>query len=141
MIVTNSTKKLIYDLTVIQVNIKKSYRYIVHKMLDNANDLLTCIYEANGVITLRGRLEKISTGIALVRNIANSIVLLFEVGVITQKQYIKLGSSIEQARRYMLGWQRYWLKILNGQSGNIKFADVLIIPPEEEIPKTHVRKY
>lgn len=116
LIVIKKAEELNYELITIYPNIKKQYRIILEVMIQNANSLLTCLLEANGIATIRKKIDKIGEAIALLRNIASSVVQLYQLNVIYDKRYRKLANIIENIRRYIIGWQNYWIKELRWDS-------------------------
>ena len=86
------------------------------------------VNEANGICSLRNKIEKINTSIAKLKSINLDVTLLAEFGALPEKWYYKLSRDIEGVRRYLMSWQKYWINEIKNMSGDIEKIDDLYFP-------------
>ena len=126
--VLKNLKSLRKDMISMRINIDKKYRIILDQMILKTSYISDDVNEANGICSLRNRIEKINTSIAKLKSINLDVTLLAEFGALPEKWYYKLSRDIEGVRRYLMSWQKYWINEIKNMSGDIEKIDDLYFP-------------
>ena len=116
------------DMISMRINIDKKYRIILDQMILKTSYISDDVNEANGICSLRNKIEKINTSIAKLKSINLDVTLLAEFGALPEKWYYKLSRDIEGVRRYLMSWQKYWINEIKNMSGDIEKIDDLYFP-------------
>ena len=116
------------DMISMRINIDKKYRIILEQMILKTSYISDDVNEANGICSLRNKIEKINTSIAKLKSINLDVTLLAEFGALPEKWYYKLSRDIEGVRRYLMSWQKYWINEIKNMSGDIEKIDDLYFP-------------
>ena len=116
------------DMISMRINIEKKYRIILDQMILKTSYISDDVNEANGICSLRNKIEKINTSIAKLKSINLDVTLLAEFGALPEKWYYKLSRDIEGVRRYLMSWQKYWINEIKNMSGDIEKIDDLYFP-------------
>ena len=116
------------DMISMRINIDKKYRIILDQMILKTGYISDDVNEANGICSLRNKIEKINTSIAKLKSINLDVTLLAEFGALPEKWYYKLSRDIEGVRRYLMSWQKYWINEIKNMSGDIEKIDDLYFP-------------
>ena len=95
------------DMISMRINIDKKYRIILDQMILKTSYISDDVNEANGICSLRNKIEKINTSIAKMKSINLDVTLLAEFGALPEKWYYRLSRDIEGVRRYLMSWQKY----------------------------------
>ena len=123
--VLKNLKALRKDMISMRINIDKKYRIILDQMILKTSYISDDVNEANGICSLRNKIEKINTSIAKLKSINLDVTLLAEFGALPEKWYYKLSRDIEGVRRYLMSWQKYWINEIKNMSGDIEKIDDL----------------
>ena len=107
--VLKNVKALRKDMISMRINIEKKYRIILDQMILKTSYISDDVNEANGICSLRNKIEKINTSIAKLKSINLDVTLLAEFGALPEKWYYKLSRDVEGVRRYLMSWQKYWV--------------------------------
>ena len=126
--VLKNVKALRKDMISMRINIDKKYRIILDQMILKTSYISDDVNEANGICSLRNKIEKINTSIAKLKSINLDVTLLAEFGALPEKWYYKLSRDIEGVRRYLMSWQKYWINEIKNMSGDIEKIDDLYFP-------------
>ena len=126
--VLKNLKALRKDMISMRINIDKKYRIILDQMILKTSYISDDVNEANGICSLRNKIEKINTSIAKLKSINLDVTLLAEFGALPEKWYYKLSRDIEGVRRYLMSWQKYWINEIKNMSGDIEKIDDLYFP-------------
>ena len=126
--VLKNVKALRKDMISMRINIEKKYRIILDQMILKTSYISDDVNEANGICSLRNKIEKINTSIAKLKSINLDVTLLAEFGALPEKWYYKLSRDIEGVRRYLMSWQKYWINEIKNMSGDIEKIDDLYFP-------------
>lgn len=126
--VLKNLKALRKDMISMRINIEKKYRIILDQMILKTSYISDDVNEANGICSLRNKIEKINTSIAKLKSINLDVTLLAEFGALPEKWYYKLSRDIEGVRRYLMSWQKYWINEIKNMSGDIEKIDDLYFP-------------
>lgn len=126
--VLKNVKALRRDMLSIRINIEKKYRIILDQMILKTSFISDDVNEANGICSLRNKMEKINTSIAKLKSISLDMTLLAEFGALPEKWYYKLSRDIEGVRRYLMSWQKYWINEIKNISDDMKKMDDLYFP-------------
>lgn len=126
--VLKNLKSLRKDMISMRINIDKKYRIILDQMILKTSYISDDVNEANGICSLRNKIEKINTSIAKLKSINLDVPLLAEFGALPEKWYYKLSRDIEGVRRYLMSWQKYWINEIKNMSGDIEKIDDLYFP-------------
>ena len=127
--VLKNVKALRKDMISMRINIEKKYRIILDQMILKTSYISDDVNEANGICSLRNKIEKINTSIAKLKSINLDVTLLAEFGALPEKwYYYKLSRDIEGVRRYLMSWQKYWINEIKNMSGDIEKIDDLYFP-------------
>ena len=116
------------DMISMRINIDKKYRIILDQMILKTSYISDDVNEANGICSLRNKIEKINTSIAKLKSINLDVTLLAEFGALPEKWYYKLSRDIEGVRRYLMSWQKYWINEIKNMSGDMEKIDDLYFP-------------
>ena len=116
------------DMISMRINIDKKYRIILDQMILKTSYISDDVNEANGICSLRNKIEKINTSIAKMKSINLDVTLLAEFGALPEKWYYKLSRDIEGVRRYLMSWQKYWINEIKNMSGDMEKIDDLYFP-------------
>lgn len=116
------------DMISMRINIDKKYRIILDQMILKTSYISDDVNEANGICSLRNKIEKINTSIAKLKSINLDVTLLAEFGALPEKWYYKLSRDIEGVRRYLMSWQKYWINEIKNISEDMKKMDDLYFP-------------
>ena len=126
--VLKNLKALRKDMISMRINIEKKYRIILDQMILKTSYISDDVNEANGICSLRNKIEKINTSIAKLKSINLDVTLLAEFGALPEKWYYKLSRDIEGVRRYLMSWQKYWINEIKNMSGDMEKIDDLYFP-------------
>ena len=126
--VLKNVKALRKDMISMRINIDKKYRIILDQMILKTSYISDDVNEANGICSLRNKIEKINTSIAKLKSINLDVTLLAEFGALPEKWYYKLSRDIEGVRRYLMSWQKYWINEIKNMSGDMEKIDDLYFP-------------
>ena len=126
--VLKNLKSLRKDMISMRINIDKKYRIILDQMILKTSYISDDVNEANGICSLRNKIEKINTSIAKLKSINLDVTLLAEFGALPEKWYYKLSRDIEGVRRYLMSWQKYWINEIKNISEDMKKMDDLYFP-------------
>ena len=126
--VLKNLKALRKDMISMRINIDKKYRIILDQMILKTSYISDDVNEANGICSLRNKIEKINTSIAKLKSINLDVTLLAEFGALPEKWYYKLSRDIEGVRRYLMSWQKYWINEIKNMSGDMEKIDDLYFP-------------
>lgn len=126
--VLKNVKALRRDMLSIRINIEKKYRIILDQMILKTSFISDDVNEANGICSLRNKMEKINTSIAKLKSISLDMTLLAEFGALPEKWYYKLSRDIEGVRRYLMSWQKYWINEIKDISDDMRKMDDLYFP-------------
>ena len=116
------------DMISMRINIDKKYRIILDQMILKTSYISDDVNEANGICSLRNKIEKINTSIAKLKSINLDVTLLAEFGALPEKWYYRLSRDIEGVRRYLMSWQKYWINEIKNMSGDMEKIDDLYFP-------------
>ena len=123
--VLKNVKDLRRDMISIRINIEKRYRIVLDQMILKTSFISDDVNEANGICSVRNKIEKINTSIAKLKSISLDMTLLAEFGALPEKWYYKISRDIEGVRRYLMSWQKYWIKEIGNISSNLGDIDDL----------------
>ena len=126
--VLKNLKALRKDMISMRINIEKKYRIILDQMILKTSYISDDVNEANGICSLRNKIEKINTSIAKLKSINLDVTVLAEFGALPEKWYYKLSRDIEGVRRYLMSWQKYWINEIKNMSGDMEKIDDLYFP-------------
>ena len=126
--VLKNLKALRKDMISMRINIDKKYRIILDQMILKTSYISDDVNEANGICSLRNKIEKINNSIAKLKSINLDVTLLAEFGALPEKWYYRLSRDIEGVRRYLMSWQKYWINEIKNMSGDIEKIDDLYFP-------------
>ena len=126
--VLKNVKALRKDMISMRINIDKKYRIILDQMILKTSYISDDVNEANGICSLRNKIEKINTSIAKLESINLDVTLLAEFGALPEKCYYKLSRDIEGVRRYLMSWQKYWINEIKNRSYDTRKIDDLYFP-------------
>ena len=126
--VLKNLKALRKDMISMRINIDKKYRIILDQMILKTSYISDDVNEANGICSLRNKIEKINTSIAKLKSINLDVTLLAEFGALPEKWYYRLSRDIEGVRRYLMSWQKYWINEIKNMSGDMRKIDDLYFP-------------
>ena len=135
--VLKNVKDLIRDMISIRNKKKKRYRIVLDQMILKTSFISDDVNEANGICSVRNKIEKINTSIAKLKSISLDMTLLAEFGALPEKWYYKISRDIEGVRRYLMSWQKYWIKEIGNISSNLGDIDDLYIPEFKNIKLNH----
>ena len=116
------------DMISMRINIDKKYRIILDQMILKTSYISDDVNEANGICSLRNKIEKINNSIAKLKSINLDVTLLAEFGALPEKWYYRLSRDIEGVRRYLMSWQKYWINEIKNMSGDMEKIDDLYFP-------------
>ena len=126
--VLKNLKALRKDMISMRINIDKKYRIILDQMILKTSYISDDVNEANGICSLRNKIEKINNSIAKLKSINLDVTLLAEFGALPEKWYYRLSRDIEGVRRYLMSWQKYWINEIKNMSGDMEKIDDLYFP-------------
>ena len=126
--VLKNVKALRKDMISMRINIDKKYRIILDQMILKTSYISDDVNEANGICSLRNKIEKINTSIAKLKSINLDVTLLAEFGALPEKWYYKLSRDVEGVRRYLMSWQKYWVNEIKNTSYDTRKIDDLYFP-------------
>ena len=126
--VLKNVKALRKDMISMRINIEKKYRIILDQMILKTSYISDDVNEANGICSLRNKIEKINNSIAKLKSINLDVTLLAEFGALPEKWYYKLSRDVEGVRRYLMSWQKYWVNEIKNTSYDTRKIDDLYFP-------------
>lgn len=95
-------------------NFPKKDLEIKNRIRSNCYDLLEMTYEANAVTSNEKRIKILERCIAKIKVIDFLLNLSYDKQIITNKKYVKLGSTMNDIIKYISGWLKKCMQKENG---------------------------